>query len=105
MTNVLKALWNDDAGFVISTELILVSTIAVLGLMVGLTEVASGVNHELEDVASAVGSMNQSYTFWGFSGCKATTVGSCFTDLADECDSQGDITCNAPVAKEVFATF
>jgi len=105
MTNVLKALWNDNAGFVISTELILVSTIAVLGLMVGLTEVASGVNHELEDVASAVGSMNQSYTFWGFSGCKATTVGSCFADLADECDGQGDITCNAPVAKEAYATF
>ena len=105
MTNVLKALWNDNAGFVISTELILVSTIAVLGLMVGLTEVASGVNQELEDVASAVGSMNQSYVFAGFSGCKATTVGSCFTDIVDECDSQGDISCNAPILKEALATY
>ncbi len=105
MTNVLKALWNDNAGFVISTELILVSTIAVLGLMVGLTEVASGVNQELEDVASAVGSMNQSYVFAGFSGCKATTVGSCFTDIVDQCDGQGDITCNAPIAKEALANY
>jgi hypothetical protein len=100
MTNLLKSFWNDNAGFIVSTELILVSTIAVLGLMVGLTEVASGVNQELEDVASAVGSMNQSFTYWGFSGCKGTTSGSGFADVTDVCDGQGDIICNVPALSE-----
>jgi hypothetical protein len=103
LTNLAKSFYNDNAGFVISSELILISTIAVLGLMVGMTEVASGVNHELEDVASAVGSINQSYTYWGFSGCKAVTSGSTFADMADVCDNQNDITCNGPIANEQAA--
>ena len=39
MLNNLKNLMNDEHGFVVSAELILISTIAVLGLMVGLVEV------------------------------------------------------------------
>lgn len=100
MTHLTKTFWNDTAGFVVSSELILITTIAVLGLIVGLTEVASGINHELEDVASAIGSVNQSYTYWGFRGCKAVTAGSTFGDMADTCDGQGDITCNGPVTHE-----
>ena len=96
MTHLINSLWNDEAGFVISAELVLVTTITVLGLMVGLAEVASGVNHELEDVGAAVGSLNQGYHYLGFTGCKATVVGSCFYDRVDNCDGQNDISCNMP---------
>ena len=34
------ALINDESGFIVSAELVLVSTIAVLGMIVGLSEVA-----------------------------------------------------------------
>ncbi len=61
MTTLFTKLMNDEAGFIVSTELILVATIAVLALIVGLSEVAMAVNQELEDVASAVSSSNQSY--------------------------------------------
>ena len=37
--NILSALKNDENGFVVSAELILVSTITVLGLVVGLAEI------------------------------------------------------------------
>ena len=30
---VLKRLWNDEAGFVVSTELVLLATVAVIGLL------------------------------------------------------------------------
>ena len=93
MTNLISQLWNDEAGFVISAELVLVATIAVLALIVGLSEVSSAVNHELEDVASAFGSLNQSFHVQGQRGCKSFAAGSCYHDQADNCDSQGDISC------------
>ncbi len=98
--NLLTQLYNDEAGFIVSAELILISTIVVLGLIVGLAEVAHGINQELEDVGAAFGSINQSYYYCGFTGPKGRQVGSCFTDYQDECDSQFDINCNGGVSQE-----
>ena len=41
MTNLINALINDEAGFIVSAELVLVASIAVLGMVVGLSEVAA----------------------------------------------------------------
>ena len=95
MRNICTQLINDEAGFIVSAELILVATIAVLAMVVGLTEVSSAVNQELEDVASAFGSVNQSFEYQGFSAsCKAKSTGSCFTDHVDNCDNEYDIVGN-----------
>ena len=51
---MLKNFWNDENGFVISAELVLVLTIAVIGVIVGLSHVAMAVNQELTDVANAI---------------------------------------------------
>ncbi|GAA4439340.1 hypothetical protein [Bremerella cremea] len=61
MLNVMKKLWNDERGFVNSTELILIATLAVLGLIVGLAALRDSIVQELGDTASAVGEFNQSY--------------------------------------------
>jgi hypothetical protein len=100
MTTRLSALYNDEAGFIVSAELVLVSTIVVIGLIVVLAEVANGVNEELEDVGSAVGHINQTYLVKGSSGHKGWIVGSRFHDHADNCDGQFDISCNGPVKPE-----
>ncbi len=92
----MKSLLNDECGFVVSAELIMVATITVLGLIVGLSEVRQAVSEELEDVASAIGSMNQGYCFTGLQTCKATTNGSHFQDANDFCDGQHDITGTDP---------
>lgn len=76
----------DEAGFLVSAELILIATIAVLSLVVGLTEVSSAINHELDDVACAFGSINQSFCFNGLTGCKGEWTGSSFRDRVDDCD-------------------
>ncbi|GIX04052.1 MAG: hypothetical protein KatS3mg113_1058 [Planctomycetaceae bacterium] len=81
-------LWTDEAGFIVSAELILVATVAVLAMVVGLAEIALNVNNELEDVASAFGALNQSYSFRGVhSHIGNSTVGSRFFDQEDYCDN------------------
>ena len=89
--SLCRKLINDDAGFIISAELVLVATIAVLGMIVGLSEVALNVNNELEDVGSAFASLQQSYTIQSTCGHKGHKAGSSFQDTADFCDGQNDI--------------
>lgn len=91
MTNLFTRLINDEAGFVVSAELVLVATIGVLAMVVGLSEVALNINEELEDVGSAFGSVNQSYTINGQKGHNGTFGGSSWTDTADFCDQPGNI--------------
>jgi len=91
MASLAHLLLQDEAGFIVSAELVLISTIVVIGMVVGLSEVANGVNQELEDVGSAFGSINQSYCFRGFCGHQGWEAGSCFTDHADYCDGQDDV--------------
>lgn len=92
--NMLNALKNDENGFVVSAELVLVGTILVLGMIVGLTELSFNVNQELEDLGSAIGAINQTYYFTLASGKKGEVVGSRFSDYVDACDHDSDITCN-----------
>lgn len=88
----MKKLWNDEAGLIISAELVLVLTICVLGVIVGLSSVVVAVNEELLDTAHAIGSLNQSFGYCGFTGCRkhgcpiSFTVGATNTDHPDDCD-------------------
>jgi len=85
---MLKKLWNDDAGALVSAEIILVATILVIGVITGLHAVQTAVVTELGDVASAIGSVNQSYSFGGSTGHHAGTVGSGWDDAVDACDEE-----------------
>lgn len=103
---MLKNLWNDEAGFVISAELVLVLTIAVLAMVVGLTEVAVAVNTELNDVSNAIGALNQSYAFSGFCSIsngklKSHFGGSAFNDAIDDCDT--NTTCDIVGSANLYA--
>lgn len=88
MTTLLTKLLRDENGFLISAELILIATIAILGIVVGLAEVSAAINNELQDVASAIGSLNQSFDVSGNRSChKGSKAGSGFSDSSDFCDS------------------
>jgi hypothetical protein len=99
MTNIALKLWNDDAGFVVSAELVLVSTIAVLSMVVGLSEVSYGVVQELEDTGSAFGSINQSFRYTGICGHTGSVSGTVFVDVVDFCDQQGNIVGTTPTVE------
>jgi len=109
---MLNQIWNDDAAFVVSAELVLIATILVIGLIVGLVEVQSAVVGELNDVGEAVGRLNQSYFYSGFAKYKsvfgrrwgtrfaAFTAGSAFSDRVDACDlNECALACALPTAE------
>ncbi len=101
MKNLCIRFFNDEAGFVVSTELVLVCTVTVLSLCVGLSEVSHGVNNELEDLGCAFGSMNQSFCMQGFTNNKGCHMsGHCFTDIVDLCDNQHDIQSTQPMGEQ-----
>ena len=85
------ALLSDERGFVVSAELCLVATVAVLSLVVGLAEVSHNVNQELEDVGSAFSCLDQSFFADCVHGHKAKKHGSSFDDSADYCGGEWDL--------------
>ena len=96
MTTLIHQFVRDEAGFVISAELILVATIAVLSMVVGLSELSKAINQELEDVAAAFGAVSQSYKYSGLQGHQGRWEGSLFNDQFDECDGECDIVATWP---------
>ncbi len=103
---MIRQLLNDEAGFIVSAELVLVATILVLGLIVGLSQVQHAVVEELNDVAHAIGSLNQSFYYSGFratkqqGAVKSVTFGSSFEDHVDSCDRAcNQIACHGAAAE------
>lgn len=85
MRKVLSKLWQDDAGFIVSAELLFLFTVTVLGLLVGWVHVRNAVVAELTDVANAILALDQSYAFVGIaSTCAgdAQTAGSSLVDTS-----------------------
>ncbi len=103
-TNMLKTLWNDESGVILSAEIVLVGTILVLGMIVGLVELQCAVIGELSDLSSAIGNFDQSLQVTGFLSAKgdgtpkARTHGAAYTDRPDTCDCDLNLTlvCNDP---------
>lgn len=88
---MFKTFCNDESGFVISAELVLVLTVGVLAMIVGLHEVAEAVVTELNDISNAIGALNQSFAYCGFVSTggknKSFFFGSRFNDTVDDCDT------------------
>ncbi len=96
MRSFLEKLLMDESGVVISSELALVGTVGVLGMVVGLEAVTSSVTSELNDLASAFGAIDQSYSYRSIAKPGHAWVrGSGFNDRGDACDciviSQTDV--------------
>jgi hypothetical protein len=71
----------DESGMVITAELIMIVTIAVISLSAGWGAVAAMLSEELEDVANSIGSLDQSYSYNGISAPgHASCSGSGFND-------------------------
>ena len=96
MTHIFKRLLEDEAGFIVTSELALIATILVLAMVVGLSEVAHAINQEMEDVATAFGSINQSYRYAGHEGHQGKWTGSQYRDRIDHCDCDQDIVSTQP---------
>lgn len=76
---LFSQLWQDEYGVLLSAEAVIVGTVAVVGLTTGLTVVTKSLNAELQDMAFAIRSLDQSYSIPAQEGCGARTAGSSFT--------------------------
>ena len=93
----------DESGLVITAELIMILTIAVISLTAGWGAVASMLSEELEDVANSVGSLNQSYNIRGISAPgHASCSGSRFNDSINLVNVSASSNSNASVACSDF---
>ena len=90
MKNLIKQLWADEAGLVLSAELVFVASIAGIGMIVGLSAARDGVTSELADVGDAVTEYNQGYQVAGIVGHGASIAGSQYIDGLDYCDAAAD---------------
>ncbi len=97
MLNLLKALRQDEHGVILSAEIVIIGSLLVIGLISGLTCLQKSVNGELRDLAGAIDSLDQTYSFSGhrksgFGGqCCAYTAGSGFVNCEQKSDKCGDI--------------
>ena len=77
----LANLWNDDGGStLVTSEILFIFAILVLGTISGLVAVRQAVLSELIETAQALMALNQSYSFSGQTNCEASTAGSSATD-------------------------
>jgi hypothetical protein len=91
-TFIVRTLCRDEAGSVISTELVVVAAISLIGILAGLTAVRDAMVSELSDISGAVQDSNQSFSYTGITGSSTDTAGSSFFDALDIVDSVDDPT-------------
>jgi hypothetical protein len=80
---MLMRLWNEDAGFTLSSEALLIAAVCVLGLLVGVTTLRNSVVQEAGDFSISIGVMNQSFEYSGVSDGAAESSGGLFSDTLD----------------------
>ena len=95
MTALLRKLLSDEAGMILSAEMIIILTVSVLGMIVGLVNLQNALLGEFADLSLAFQSLNQSYSTPSFRGCMkfwgrtSWYAGSSFIDIFDGCVSNG----------------
>ena len=94
----LRSFWNDEAGSVVSAELVTIGTVVAVGAVTGMQTVSTAVNDEMKDVTKAMRSLNQSNSYRGFRGCNSMTAGSAFVDTS--IDVMGDGPSNPPAGNQ-----
>ena len=105
MKETWQDLWLDSDGFIVSSELVLIATMLVIGMIVGLTSVRDQVVQEVRDVAASMSKTAQSYSFSGITGHSASIGGSVFSDQGDFCDQLPGISaCDPDLCVSVSVT-
>jgi hypothetical protein len=96
---MLRKLLKDEAGFIVSAELVLIFTLVFCGVAVGVAVVRDALVHEFGDIGEAIGALDQSYNYRSLDAplngdfigdnSHARCSGSGFNDEEDECDCKG----------------
>jgi len=87
MKRILQRLWEEDGGYVLSTEMLMYGTVGAVGMGCAYASVRDAINAELTDVAAAIGSIDQSFCISPVVGHHAFSAGSSYRDTADLADA------------------
>src|SRR5262245_24182604 len=87
MFHLMCKLWKDDCGALISTEFLFVATILVIGVVAGLVLIRDAVVIQLEELACAIGALQQCFSFSGLGGCHVSVRGAATGPAACNCNS------------------
>ncbi len=79
----LRSFWDDESGSVASAELVLVGSLAAVGVAAGAQTVSTTLDEEVRDMTRSIRNLNQSYSYNGFRGCGSKTAGSTFADASN----------------------
>ncbi len=96
---MLRSLFRDESGFIVSAELVLIGTLVVLGMITGLVCLRSAVVDELASLGAAFRGMNQTYYTPAFFGCRKWWGRTSFT--AGSFYSDGRYFASYPLATEI----
>src|SRR5438093_4396555 len=66
MSNLLRRLWTDDRGAIISVEMILIIGILIFGIIPGLVALRNSINAALGTIGNILVTIVPSFTFSGF---------------------------------------
>ena len=92
---MLRTLFNDENGFVVSAEILVIFTLIFCAAVVGFAVIRDSLVHEMHDVSEAIGAVSQSYNVTGLRKARndgnyhARCSGFGFNDRADNCDCVG----------------
>lgn len=98
MSALFRRLYAEEAGFIISAEIVIILTIGVIGMVVGLSSLQNALISEFADLGLAFQALNQSYStpsyrgcmkWWGWGGRTSWVAGSAFIDVYDGCAGYG----------------
>ncbi len=79
-----RRLWRDETGGTLTTEVMLLATVLVIGLIVGAKSFRDAAATEWADYAQAMANWDQSYNIPD--ATTASGIGSGFVDARDFCD-------------------
>ena len=85
---MLRQLWKDETGGTLTTEVMLLGTVLVIGLIVGAKSLRDAAVTEWADYAQAIANFDQSYNIPA--STTASGIGSGFVDERDFCDLGDD---------------
>lgn len=75
MKNILRRLWNDDSGAVLSVEWTLLTGVMVMGVSGGAVAVRDAVNRNMQNMAKSIDALTPQPNFSGYATPSATVAG------------------------------
>ena len=83
---MLRKLWRDESGGVVSTELVLIGSALATGLTAAMSSARDTATTELADLGAAISQLDQSYTLHGSVAPSAATASTFHRDRPDQGD-------------------